>query len=89
MTITELVLKGRGRAGSRGAWRAERPGDGNTYLYHYGTLMLAWTHAGLDGVRVIHTSQGRNSVSDQGGMNKAFRALGLSLYFSRKDGTIR
>jgi hypothetical protein len=85
-TITEIVRNGKGTAGSNGAWRVyTRPGDDDwrpdsRELYHYSTLMLEWDDEG-----VIDYSIGYGSVSDQGGMNKAFRALGVPFRYDRDE----
>src|SRR5262245_26306208 len=85
MTLKDIIERGKGRAGSNGAWRMETDGFVRR-LYHYRTLMLEYrivrTRDGY-GHSVIHMSEGHGSVSDQGGMNTAFRALGLPYRFDR------
>lgn len=95
MTIAEIVQRGSGHAGHGGAWRVERiNGDHSVSPYeawpvyrltHYGHHMLTWTE-NKHGVSVLDMSTGYGSVSDQGGMNTAFRVLGLDYYYSRKGG---
>jgi hypothetical protein len=63
----------------------EHSGNERT-IFHYGTVMLRWTTY-PNGLREVdYASTGWGSVSDQGGMNQLFRALGAPLYFSRKGG---
>jgi hypothetical protein len=81
MTIASIVRNGKGRAGK---WRVTRDGS-VCELWHYSTLMLRWEDTG-HGAQVWYTGTGHGSVSDQGGMNTAFKVLGLPLYFSRKGG---
>jgi hypothetical protein len=84
-SLKGIIEAGKGRAGSGGAWRMETDGFVRR-LYHHRTLMLeyrivrgrhGWTN------RVVSMSEGHGSVSDQGGMNIAFRALGLPYRFDR------
>lgn len=60
-------------------------------VWHYGTLMLEWTvddENRWDGnVDTVYTSTGHGSVSDQGGMNRLFRALGMPLRYNRAGGS--
>jgi hypothetical protein len=91
MTLAQIIERKRGRAGSNGAWRVERddsdPFVGNEYsLWHYGTRMLRWRETSRYGREIMSVSLGHGSVSDQGGMNTAFKVLGASWYFSRKGG---
>jgi hypothetical protein len=85
MTLKGIIEAGKGRAGSNGAWRMETHGFVRR-LYHYRTLMLEYrivrTRDGY-GHSVISMSEGNGSVSDQGGMNTAFRALNLPYRFDR------
>jgi hypothetical protein len=80
------------RAGSGGAWRVEKP-DYDPFvgteweLWHYGTRMLQWRESTRYGVEVCDWSTGHGSVSDQNGMNIAFRVLGVDAYYSRKGGS--
>jgi hypothetical protein len=88
MTIAEAISRGHGRAGSGGAWRVERdesdPYVGQDYtLWHYATPMLRWRKSTRYGVELIDAGTGHGSVSDQGGMNTAFRVLGLPYRFDR------
>ncbi len=52
-------------------------------VFHYSTRMLTFDVATGE---VIDYSLGNGSVSDQNGMNKLFRELGSSLYYSRRGG---
>jgi hypothetical protein len=75
-----------------GHWRIERPDSdpfvGTEYeLWHHSTRMLHWRESKRNGIELLSLSLGHGSVSDQGGMNRAFRALGAShLYYSRAGG---
>lgn len=88
MTISDIVSNTHGRAGSGGAWRVERdwPAEGVATLWHYATAMLRWRIDQPDDPEWLCTSTGHGSVSDQGGMNQAFKTLGLPLYFTRQGG---
>ena len=48
--------------------------------------MLRWRVSDPHDETVLDYSTGWGSVSDQGGLNVAFKALGLPLYFTRKGG---
>lgn len=89
-TLAEIVRDGKGRAGSNGSWRVYATTEGITTvweLWHYSTLMLKWeyvcVHVPGDPTplqtehRVVYKSIGHGTVSDQHGMNTAFRVLGL------------
>ena len=52
-------------------------------LWHYGTAMLRWSVERPDDPDVLDWSTGWGSVSDQNGMNTAFRVLGLPYRFDR------
>ena len=91
MSLESIIRNRKGRAGSGGSWRVERsdsdPFVGQDYeLWHYGTCMLQWTENSRGEILRCKTSTGHGSVSDQHGMNTAFRVLGLDLYYSRKGG---
>lgn len=86
MSIRDIIVRGKGIAG---AWRVERDElDGETvcHLYHYSTKMLSWRESEPTDETILDYSLGWGSVSDQNGMNTAFRALGIPLYFSRAGG---
>ena len=88
MSIRDIIKAKRGRAGSGGSWRVESgesdPFVGSEFeLWHYSTLMLRWRESRRNGVEILYTSTGHGSVSDQGGMNTAFRVLGVPLRFDR------
>lgn len=90
--IADIVSKARGTAGT---WRVERstittPGSDREVqvatLYHYSTPMLRW-QVDNPGCRSILTmGTGWGSVSDQSGMNTAFRILSLPYLFRRAGG---
>lgn len=89
MTIREIVLAGSGRAGSNGSWRCETNSVDSTpvcTLWHYSHCMLEWNRDNPNDGKYLYVSTGWGSVSDQGGMNQAFRALGIPLKFSRAGG---
>lgn len=90
MTIQELIERATaGDAGVAGAWRTERVyihGARVARLYHHGTMMLQWDIDFPQGSDKLDWSLGWGSVSDQNGMNTAFRVLGLPYYYSRKGG---
>lgn len=79
MTIADIIRRGRGRAH---AWRVERDGTTAT-LWHYGTAMLTWNLERPDDPDALDWSTGWGSVSDQNGMNTAFRVLELPYRFDR------
>lgn len=87
MSIRDIIRTAGAKAGTRtaGAWRVET-GEGRCTLYHYGTAMLTWNPADARDESVLDYSLGWGSVSDQNGMNTAFRILDLPLYFSRAGG---
>jgi hypothetical protein len=92
-TIAEIVANGSGYAGSNGSWRThtweqldDHPGKRVGVLFHYSTLMLKWNADDPSDPEVLDYSTGWGSVSDQGGMNTAFRVLGLWLRFERAGG---
>lgn len=79
MKIADIIRK---RSGVAGAWRVVDQHSGAYTLYHYSTPMLNWVES--DGrPMALDTRIGWGSVSDQNGMNTAFRVLGLALYYSR------
>ncbi len=87
-TIRSIIERGRGVAS---AWRVERgtTPDGvlaTCSLYHYSTRMLVWREDVPADSAVLDWSLGHGSVSDQNGMNTAFRVLALPYYYSRKGG---
>lgn len=99
MTIAEIIKAGKGTAGHNGSWKVTcineehmsqaLPGGYEPWpcyqLTHYGTVMLEWV-VGKHGSYVVNAFTGHGSVSDQGGMNTAFKVLGLDLYYTRKGG---
>lgn len=99
MTIKDIVRRGSGRAGHQGSWRVELlnaehmsqalPNGAEPWpvyqLTHYGTMMLTWVR-GKHGCYMVDMSTGHGSVSDQNGMNQAFKALDLPYYYSRRGG---
>lgn len=79
MTLAEIIRNGKGKAGSGGNWQAFSNGDGSRELWHYSTLMLKWTTDG----ELLDYSIGHGSVSDQGGMQTAFKVLNLPYRYDR------
>jgi hypothetical protein len=73
--------RARAGAGAKGARIVQR-----AQLLHYSTRMLVWNIERPDDPAVLEYSTGWGSVSDQAGMNKAFRALGLPYRYSRSGG---
>lgn len=87
-TIQTIVRNGKGTAGSSGAWRVTtdvHPFPGTFTLWHYATAMLQWRYVN-DSAEILDYSTGNGSVSDQNGMNKTFRTLGVPYYYGRKGG---
>jgi hypothetical protein len=83
MTVRDIIRK---RNGKTHAWRIEHTLDGASCLYHYATCMLVWIDK-LDGSsEILCHDLGHGSVSDQRGMNIAFRELGCTWYYSRARG---
>lgn len=85
MRIDQIIARGHGTAH---AWRVEReesdPYVGSEYsLWHYGTRMLVWRSSTRHGAELVDYSTGWGSVSDQNGMNTAFRVLGLPYRYDR------
>ena len=88
--IADIIRRGRG---TTHAWHVERDGTGpdgweTCELWHYSTRMLVWQikrHAGSDYgyTRLVDYAIGWGSVSDQNGMNTAFRVLDLPYRFDR------
>lgn len=85
-SIVDIVRKGRGRAGAWSVYRDIRDEFTVCRLYHYSTMMLQWRDDYPIDPDWLDYSIGWGSVSDQGGMNRAFRELGIPLYFSRSGG---
>lgn len=87
-TIKSLASPGPSR--TAGKWRREATTleDGRVMvrIFHYRHEMLCYVERSDGGAQLIDYSIGHGSVSDQGGMNTLFRALGLPYYFSRKGG---
>jgi hypothetical protein len=80
MTIQDIITRGKG---STHGWRVER--DQYDYdwatLVHYSTPMLTWNTKRPSEHEVL--SLGWGSVSDQNGLNTAFRALDLPFRYNR------
>lgn len=89
--IREIVRNGRGTAHAwrivrytdPGRDRAELCGCDVAELWHYGTRMLRWNVVHPSDPDVLDFDTGWGSVSDQNGMNTAFRELGLPYRFDR------
>ena len=90
MTLVEIVRRGKYKGGKAGAWEVTRTDNGQCdtccRLYHYSTCMLVWDPYDPANEASLDYSLGWGSVSDQHGMNKVFRELGIPLYYSRKGG---
>ncbi len=86
MSISDVIGRARGTAGHWRVTREDRDGCEVATLWHYSTAMLTWNVASPEDGKYLDYSTGHGSVSDQNGMNTAFRLLGLPLYFSRKGG---
>lgn len=81
MRITDIIQNRRGTAG---AWRVKTTDDGRE-LWHYNTRMLLWTDT-INGPELLDHSIGWGSVSDQNGVNTAFRTLNLPYRYTRAGG---
>lgn len=87
MKRADIIRNARGTAH---AWRIVRDGPADPFrplvtLWHYSTPMLRWNpRRPQDDHEILSTGWG--SVSDQSGMNDAFRVLGLPYYYSRAGG---
>jgi len=90
--IADIVSKASGTAG---AWRVQRSTfttAGSTRpvevatLYHYSTPMLRWQVENPGCRSALSMDTGWGSVSDQNGMNIAFRILNLPYSFRRAGG---
>ena len=81
MRIADIVMKRGGRAG---AWCVIRDKDDplTVALYHYSTKRLVWTDDILKSTAMDY-NLGRGSVSDQNGVNIAFKVLGLPWIYRR------
>ena len=85
-SLSDVLQRGKGVAG---AWRVRtdyRESVEIKILYHYTTAMLKWRADNPADEDYLDYSTGWGSVSDQQGMNKAFRILGIPRYFSRAGG---
>jgi hypothetical protein len=82
MTIESIITAGKGNSH---AWHVEQHnGVANVvHLRHYATTMLVWNVEDPYDAEVLDWDTGHGSVSDQNGMNTAFRALGLPYRFDR------
>jgi len=79
MTIAEIIRNCRG---STHGWRVE-PNGSTATLIHYGTRMLTWDTESPGNPEALDWDTGWGSVSDQNGLNTAFRVLGLPYRFDR------
>ena len=86
-SLKTIVQKGDGKAGSNQSWRSfVTINDQGVYvceLWHYNTRMLVWDEVDPTDERVLDFDVGHGSVSDQNGMNIAFRTLGLPYRYDR------
>ena len=78
-SLTDVILAGKGKAH---AWQVTQS-NGVCRLYHYSTCMLVWNVDKPHDPEVLDYDLGWGSVSDQGGMNRAFTALGIPLRYDR------
>lgn len=78
MKIADIIQRGKGTAG---AWRVVSVDDDTRDLYHYSTRMLRWNRVTRE---ICAGSIGWGSVSDQNGMNTAFRIIDAD-YAYRRD----
>jgi hypothetical protein len=81
-SIADIVNRGKGKAG---AWEVRPSGENRQTLFHYSTAMLSWVEDGRE-MYVDGYSLGWGSVSDQNGMNTAFKVLGAPYYYQRAGG---
>lgn len=83
MTIASII---HARKGTSHAWKVQTEYNKLTEsaytLRHYGTVMLVWIDT-PEGTRIVDWSTGHGSVSDQNGLNTAFRVLGLHYRMDR------
>jgi len=88
-TIKSIIQKRKGTAGN---WQVNQVTRTDDYvvccqLWHYGTMMLEWRELNPRDEDYLDYALGWGSVSDQNGMNIAFRELNLPLYYSRRGGS--
>jgi hypothetical protein len=88
-TIAGIIAAAKGKAG---AWRVERELVSSedlshwidvATLWHYSTPMLRWKVNDPADAAALDCGIGWGSVTDQNGMNTAFRVLDLALRFDR------
>jgi hypothetical protein len=88
--IKDLTARGKGnvKAGnwSRQVYKRDDDRGLVVHIFHYGTRMLTYTEEPDGSADVISWSLGWGSVTDQGGMNKIFKALHVPFYYRRKGG---
>ena len=87
-SLQSIIQKRKGKAGN---WRVEQVTRDSDHvrccqLWHYSTRMLEWRELNPRDTDYLFYSLGWGSVSDQRGMNTAFRLLDLQLYYSRAGG---
>lgn len=83
MRISDIIKNQRGTAGP---WRVKLGSEGYE-LWHYSTRMLLWTNT-IHGPLLLDHSTGWGSVSDQNGVNIAFRVLNLPYFYKRAGGAV-
>jgi len=87
VTIRQLIERAQnGKDGNAGAWHTEieKTDFGHeTHLYHYTTRVLTWLQESPTNTLWLDWNLGWGSVSDQNGLNVAFRVLGLPLRYDR------
>lgn len=81
MTISSIIKAGKGTSNS---WRVVNE-QGACSLYHYSTRMLTWNSLNPNDESLLGWSIGWGSVSDQNGMNTAFKVLGIPYRYSRDN----
>jgi len=90
--IGDIVSKASGTAGAWAVKRSPMHCAGTTRtvevatLYHYGTAMLSWEVKNPGNRSALYMGTGWWSVSDQNGMNIAFRILSLPYSYKRAGG---
>ena len=90
-TIVELHEKANrniGRSVKMGYnWMAKKDEDGRFQLYHYGTLIFAYSDP-KDGKKMIAKGDGAYSGSDRDAINSMFHILGIEMKAGIKGGVL-
>ena len=83
-SIASIIKAKKGKAGHWEVFRVIEDDDAEVcQLYHYSTLMLQWRLIDPKDSNYLEYNDGWGSVSDQNGLNTAFKILGIPLYFAR------